>query len=152
MVTNANPIYLKYVLSLFVLFRLNIGQTRESIREKLIMVLSQGVKKGELDSLISPALLAYIWLNLLTKSVGKSMKPGPMSEVVRAELKDKYKHSKASWEQLEANTIIIFECTNLVYKLSKTNKDQNKVDDNCSDEESDGIEIFDVKKPKKNKR
>ena len=46
----------------------------------------------------------------------------------------------------------IFECISLEKRLSNANKDHTKADDNNSDQESDGIEIFEVRKSKKKKR
>ena len=41
---------------------------------------------------------------------------------------------------------------NVKKKISNANKDHTKADDNNSDQESDGIEIFEVRKSKKKKR
>ncbi len=144
------PTYLKYVIYFNAMLRMNINQTKDTIKNFLLSILKHGVEKENLSYMLNPSLMGFIYIISERYATGQKLHPGPISKDFQRELKHKSEKMKISWEKIGKNNKIMYSNERLLSRLKNPSKGLNP--DLGEPDESTNIDIFDVNLPKKRKK
>jgi hypothetical protein len=93
---RGNPNLLWLVISLFVLLRVskifkgNLFQ-KVSKMVRVLLIDSRGINKSEIEAMLSPEFITYIWCILSSCSKGQQQKTGPQAKDFRLSYSEKFR-------------------------------------------------------------